>query len=118
MYFRLIHLFLLPLLCTQVCAQQTSTKNPAPAVGLSRRELSDTSAESQRLPASPPDDLPGVVNARSSEGSPKSVLTSEEWSKVDKAVSRALAWLATQQRADGSYPTLDYGQPAVTSFCT
>jgi hypothetical protein len=32
-------------------------------------------------------------------------------------VDRALAWLATQQRADGSFPTLEIGQPAVTSLC-
>jgi hypothetical protein len=31
-------------------------------------------------------------------------------------VDRALAWLASQQAADGSFPTLPQGQPAVTSL--
>jgi hypothetical protein len=94
--------------------RELSTK----AIGISLILALNTSPESQRLRALPLDDASEFVNARGSEDSPKSVLTSEEWSKVDKAVIRALAWLATQQRSDGSYPTLDYGQPAVTSFCT
>jgi hypothetical protein len=32
-------------------------------------------------------------------------------------VERALAWLARNQQADGSFPSLDVGQPAVTSLC-
>jgi hypothetical protein len=46
------------------------------------------------------------------------VLTPEEWKRVDAAVERALSWLASQQQADGSFPTLDTGQPGVTSLCT
>jgi hypothetical protein len=45
------------------------------------------------------------------------ILSPEEWRKVDAAVERALAWLATQQQTDGSFPTLDSGQPGVTSLC-
>jgi hypothetical protein len=45
------------------------------------------------------------------------VLTRDEWRRVDMAVDRALTWLAAQQQADGSFPTLDTGQPAVTSLC-
>jgi hypothetical protein len=41
----------------------------------------------------------------------------EKWSQVEQSVNRALAWLALQQAPDGSFPTLDIGQPAVTSFC-
>src|SRR5207249_1932406 len=33
------------------------------------------------------------------------------------AVNRALNWLAKQQRSDGSFPTLQTGQAAVTSLC-
>jgi hypothetical protein len=36
---------------------------------------------------------------------------------VEKSVDRALAWLASQQAADGSFPTSPPGQPAVTSLC-
>jgi hypothetical protein len=46
------------------------------------------------------------------------VLTAQEWMRVDAAVARALAWLAAQQQADGSFPTLDTGQPGVTCLCT
>ncbi|MDZ4659555.1 MAG: prenyltransferase/squalene oxidase repeat-containing protein [Bythopirellula sp.] len=45
------------------------------------------------------------------------VLTEAEWESVDKAVERGLAWLASQQQADGSFPTMPFGQPAVSSLC-
>ncbi|HJQ79078.1 MAG TPA: prenyltransferase/squalene oxidase repeat-containing protein [Lacipirellulaceae bacterium] len=45
------------------------------------------------------------------------VLSPQEWARVDTAVARALAWLAAQQQADGSFPTLDTGQPGVTCLC-
>lgn len=48
---------------------------------------------------------------------PASVLTEEQWKEVDRSVDGALAWLASQQRPDGSFPTQDTGQPAVTSLC-
>lgn len=44
-------------------------------------------------------------------------LTSEEWRRTDDSVERAIAWLAAQQQADGSFPTLPHGQPGVTSLC-
>ena len=44
------------------------------------------------------------------------VLPPAKWQKVESAVDRALAWLATQQRADGSFPTYASGQPGVTSL--
>ncbi|HEX3601320.1 MAG TPA: prenyltransferase/squalene oxidase repeat-containing protein [Lacipirellulaceae bacterium] len=77
----------------------------------------NTSAESQRPAAPSLDGVPELAAIGDNDDSPKSALTPEEWSRVDKAVARALSWLATQQQRDGSYPTLDYGQPAVTSFC-
>ena len=45
------------------------------------------------------------------------VLTEEEWTAVDKAVERGLAWLALQQQRDGSFPTMPLGQPAVSGLC-
>ncbi len=44
-------------------------------------------------------------------------LPPEKWSQLEKSVDRALDWLAGQQRADGSFPTLSAGQPGVTSLC-
>src|SRR6478609_8952205 len=44
------------------------------------------------------------------------VLTVDQWKKIDDGVDRGIAWLALQQRADGSFPTLESGQPAVTSL--
>src|SRR6188472_1808649 len=52
------------------------------------------------------------------DGTPSNVLSPSQWRRVDLAVSRALTWLANQQLADGSFPTLDSGQPGVTSLCT
>jgi hypothetical protein len=49
---------------------------------------------------------------------PADVLSSQEWQRVDASVSRALVWLASQQQPDGSFPTLDAGQPGVTCLCT
>jgi hypothetical protein len=45
------------------------------------------------------------------------VLSPEEWMRVDASVNRALNWLASQQQADGSFRTIDTGQPGVTSLC-
>jgi hypothetical protein len=51
------------------------------------------------------------------EFAPWESLTEAERRQLDRAVTRALAWIATQQRPDGSFPTLEIGQPAVTSLC-
>ena len=45
------------------------------------------------------------------------VLTKNQWKQVDESVKRGLQWLATQQQKDGSFKTLDMGQPAITSLC-
>ena len=45
------------------------------------------------------------------------VLGDEQWKQLDDSVQKGLQWLATQQEEDGSFKTLDSGQPAVTSFC-
>lgn len=44
-------------------------------------------------------------------------LTPAQWTLVEKCVDRSLAWLASQQAPDGSFPTRPYAQPAVTSLC-
>jgi Prenyltransferase and squalene oxidase repeat len=56
-------------------------------------------------------------SARTSDSAPAKVLPPGQWRRVDAAVSRALTWLATQQKPDGSFRTLDSGQPGVTSLC-
>jgi hypothetical protein len=58
-----------------------------------------------------------VQQNRSDRGTPADVLTAEEWRRTDAAIARALKWLAEQQNADGSFPTIKTGQPGVTSLC-
>jgi hypothetical protein len=52
------------------------------------------------------------------DDSPGDVLTDDEWNQVDAAVERALLWLTAVQQPDGSFPSLETGQPGVTSLCT
>lgn len=52
-----------------------------------------------------------------SRGPAASVISDDEWQRVDAAAQRALRWLASQQQSDGSFATLDIGQPGVTSLC-
>jgi hypothetical protein len=52
------------------------------------------------------------------DDSPANVLSAAEWERVNRAVDRALGWLSSQQQSDGSFPTLDLGQPGVTCLCT
>jgi hypothetical protein len=58
----------------------------------------------------------GPLAART-EDTPKNVLSTDEWRRVDRAVNRALNYLAAQQQADGSFPTDSVAQPGVTSLC-
>jgi hypothetical protein len=55
--------------------------------------------------------------SRSTDNTPVTVLSHEEWRRVDAAVDRALQWLSMQQQPDGSFATLDTGQPGVTCLC-
>jgi hypothetical protein len=59
-----------------------------------------------------------TTSERATDDAPANVLSAAEWRRVDAAVDRALRWLATQQQNDGSFPTLDMGQPGVTCLCT
>lgn len=45
-----------------------------------------------------------------------SVLSSQDWEKVEACIDRALAWLKSQQLPNGSFPAADSGEPAITSF--
>src|SRR5437667_7664473 len=60
------------------------------------------------------------TNQVSKTAAPNSLMAAlppAKWQQVEKSVDRALTWIASQQSADGSFPTLPAGQPAVTSFC-
>lgn len=52
-----------------------------------------------------------------SQTSATEVIDAAEWKRVDDSVERSLTWLASQQRRDGSFPTMPHGQPGVTSLC-
>ena len=45
------------------------------------------------------------------------VLKEETWEKLDASVDKALKWLITQQNQDGSFKTIQRGQPGITAFC-
>jgi len=66
--------------------------------------------------------LLAAIDARA-EGNPvpakalAAALPPGKWNQLQKSVDHALAWLASQQNPDGSFPTLPVGQPAVTSIC-
>jgi hypothetical protein len=66
----------------------------------------------QAAPAAAPDDK--VSSTKETLDNPTDVLSSDELQQVDEAVERALAWMVTQQQDDGSFLTLERGQPGVT----
>jgi hypothetical protein len=51
------------------------------------------------------------------DDTPADILSADQWQRTDAAVNRALEWLAAQQQPDGSFPTVDMGQPGVTGLC-
>lgn len=56
-------------------------------------------------------------DAQDADERPSDVLSPEEWHRTDAAAARALQWLAAVQQPDGSFPSIDMGQPGVTSLC-
>lgn len=58
--------------------------------------------------AEPVASLPGA--------SPSEVLTPQQWQQVDATVDRGLAYLASQQRSDGSIAAPTTGQPGITAL--
>ncbi|MBX3437758.1 MAG: terpene cyclase/mutase family protein [Planctomycetaceae bacterium] len=44
-------------------------------------------------------------------------LTEIQWRQLDNSVDQALAYLITQQNRDGSFQTIETGQPGITSLC-
>ncbi len=71
----------------------------------------DTQLSGLRVPSG------SAAKPRRGDDTPSNVLSAAEWQRVDAAVERGLNFLISQQQADGSFPTLDNGQPAVTSLC-
>lgn len=63
----------------------------------------DAQRERPAIPASPRADL-------------TEALSPNEWQRVDRGITRALEWLASNQRPDGSFPARPQGQPAITSL--
>lgn len=43
-------------------------------------------------------------------------MSGAEWTQVESSIDNGLAWLASQQAEDGSFPTHENANPAVTSF--
>ena len=61
-----------------------------------------------------------AVRADDSIGPSKTLadaLPPDKWREVENSVDRGLAWIASRQSPDGSFPTFQSGQPAVTSLC-
>jgi hypothetical protein len=86
------------------------------AAGVSLLVVAEEPAWPQRLEFSATTN-PRGVQGDGARDAPADVLSAEEWQRVDRAVERALKWLAAQQQSDGSFPTLANGQPGVTSLC-
>ncbi len=56
--------------------------------------------------------------ARAAVAKPLAVaLSPAKWKALETSVDRGLAYLASRQEADGSFPTIPSGQPGVTSLC-
>ena len=58
-----------------------------------------------------------AVRAAEGTAAPSDVLSPAQRRMVDRAVDRALAMIAANQRSDGSFPTPVRAQPGVTALC-
>ena len=58
-----------------------------------------------------------VAQDLSAEPPSMEIMPPAEWDRIDDSVSRALKWLAAQQRRDGSFSTDMRGQPGVSALC-
>lgn len=63
------------------------------------------------------DSATGRTPAQNDRAAARTLLTPDQWKRLDRAVDRGLAFLAKSQEADGSFPTVSNAQPAVTSLC-
>ena len=80
-----------------------------PATGLAQAtQLEDTKSEANKSQAD--------ANYQA-DASQRDLLDVAQWQRIDRCVDRSLKWLSDQQKPDGSFPTIDGGQPAVTALC-
>ena len=45
------------------------------------------------------------------------VLDKEQWKQLDNSIDRGLEWLISRQKEDGSFESIERGQPGVTALC-
>jgi hypothetical protein len=70
----------------------------------------------QNAATSTPDE-DNASRAKAAADDATDVLSEAQLQRVDAAIERALAWMVTQQQEDGSFITLERGQPGVTCLC-
>jgi hypothetical protein len=62
-------------------------------------------------------DMTVSTTAQSRPAPNMDIFTPQQWKAIDRTVDLALEWLAKQQSHNGSFPTYETGQPAVTALC-
>lgn len=63
------------------------------------------------------DRIPAATARAAGDDDVKDIMSPEEWRRVDSSVDRGLRFLISQQQQNGSFPSYDNAQPAVTSLC-
>jgi hypothetical protein len=48
----------------------------------------------------------------------RKILTQPEWQRIEKAVDNGLVFLKRQQRANGTFQSVEMNEPAITGLCT